>query len=364
MRRVLFLVSNPVDPDPRVMMEALSLSSAGFKVRILAMRRRGHERENKRVDGVEIIRRGLEAPYARPIGLGISLAAFYLSSLAERSHDVVHCHDLDTLPLGLLLGRRSKVIYDAHEYYGGMAFPGSPFMRNLVDAIEGALVPKVDAVVTVGKRLARRFKDMGAREVVVIGNWRDPMDPEGTEELRKSWGLDVNLIISYVGVLDPRRGILDLMKAVSRLDGVGLVIGGYKGAVEEVARFAEKHKNMKFLGKVDPDDVPRVFAASDAVFYVPEHTPNGYYSAPNSFFIALSVGRPVLTSDYGEIADLVRETGCGFIIEPTVEGIRRFLMGRGEELMDARASCLKSRWKYSWKEAERRLMELYGRLAP
>ena len=36
--------------------------------------------------------------------------------------DVIHCHDLDTLPLGFVLGKlkRKPIVYDAHESFPDM----------------------------------------------------------------------------------------------------------------------------------------------------------------------------------------------------------------------------------------------------
>ncbi|MCD6105917.1 MAG: glycosyltransferase family 4 protein [Thermoplasmata archaeon] len=366
MTKALFLVSNPVDPDPRVLREAEALADAGIGVTILALRRRGQRTESESLDGVEIRRVGVPIPYGSPPALLLGILSMLPSALGSSSFDIVHCHDLDTLLLGVLLKRRLGVplIYDSHEYYPGMAFPRGGIPMRILEALEARLLTQVDAVITVGERLRRRFLEMGVRRVEVVGNWRDPVDPGDREELRRSWGVCSEIVISYVGNLNPGRRIRELMEAIAGLKGFYLVIGGFKGIEDEVREFASKHDNIIFLGKVPPERIPSVFHASDAVFYVPEPTPNGHYSAPNSFFTALSVGRPVITSDYGEIADLVRETGCGFIVEPTVNGIRSFLLRMGEGIREAWPRCRSSRVKYSWSEARRRLLELYGVLLP
>ncbi len=44
------------------------------------------------------------------------------------------------------------------------------------------------------------------------------------------------------------------------------------------------------------------------------HNPNARFSAPNKLYEAVAAGRPLITGDFGEIADVVREAGCGIVL--------------------------------------------------
>ena len=101
------------------------------------------------------------------------------------SFDVVHCHDLDTLPLGFMLGKlkRKPIVYDAHESFPDM-LEGSVHalvLRGLVH-LENFLIRRIDLLITVGEKLRRHFAERGARHSVVVGNWKRLGDFSRTEE--------------------------------------------------------------------------------------------------------------------------------------------------------------------------------------
>jgi len=44
------------------------------------------------------------------------------------------------------------------------------------------------------------------------------------------------------------------------------------------------------------------------------NNPNARFSAPNKLFEALAAGKPLVTGDFGEIGEVVRESECGVIL--------------------------------------------------
>jgi hypothetical protein len=74
---------------------------------------------------VSITRIGVPAGYRTGRALASRLPLFWWRAwheLRRARPDVVHAHDLDTLPVGYAYSRLSgaRLIYDAHEYYAGM----------------------------------------------------------------------------------------------------------------------------------------------------------------------------------------------------------------------------------------------------
>lgn len=51
MKKILFIRSNPVFPDPRVQKEAKTLSDEGYEVEILAWDRTGKLKKNDNLEG-------------------------------------------------------------------------------------------------------------------------------------------------------------------------------------------------------------------------------------------------------------------------------------------------------------------------
>src|SRR5579864_2662643 len=117
---VLMLLTNAYDPDPRVRQEALALIGMGCRVRLLAWDRDSKAPAVECPEGIEIERFFLPSKHGRGTTQAFFYAWLYVKMLRRgwrTRFDVIHCHDLDTLPVGFVLGKlkRKPIVYDAHE---------------------------------------------------------------------------------------------------------------------------------------------------------------------------------------------------------------------------------------------------------
>jgi hypothetical protein len=174
----LMLLTNAYDPDPRVRQEPLALVAMGCRVRILAWDRDLKSPMFEYMEGVEVERVFLASGHGRGTSQLFFYAWLYLKMLWRAwkiSFDVVHCHDLDTLPLGFVLGKlkRKPIVYDAHESFPDMLAGSVPrvVQRGLL-LLENFFIRRIDLLITVGERLRRHFAERGARHSVVVGNWK------------------------------------------------------------------------------------------------------------------------------------------------------------------------------------------------
>jgi glycosyltransferase involved in cell wall biosynthesis len=111
------------------------------------------------------------------------------------------------------------------------------------------------------------------------------------------------------------RKIEELLQALDACPDVYLIIGG-KGALEELVRErAARNPRIRYVGFVPGAEIPGYTCAADVVYYGfdPEN-PNARFSAPNKLFEALAAGRPLITGDFGEIAEVVRNASCGVVL--------------------------------------------------
>jgi glycosyltransferase involved in cell wall biosynthesis len=111
------------------------------------------------------------------------------------------------------------------------------------------------------------------------------------------------------------RKIAELLEAVETDPNVYAIVGG-KGDLEPLIRLrAARNPRIVYVGFVKGDDIPRYTCAADIVYYGfdPEN-PNAKFSAPNKLYEALAAGRPLVTGDFGEIAEVVRNGECGVVL--------------------------------------------------
>jgi len=321
------LLTNAYDPDPRVRQEALALIRMGCRVHLLAWDRDLKAASREVMEGVEVERVFLRSSHGRGATQAFFYVALYLKMLwrgLRTRFDIVHCHDLDTLPLGFVLGRlkRKPVIYDAHESFPDMLEGSVPrLVKRGLTYLENFLIRRTDLLITVGEKLRRHFAERGARRTVVVGNWKRPADFARTHEqnlrTRRALGIpDKALVVIAITQLLKDRKLEELLQAVDESPNVYAILGG-RGILEEfVAERAARNPRIKFTGFVSGQQIGDYTCAGDAVYYGfdPEN-PNARFSAPNKLFEALAAGRPIITGDFGEIAAVVREASCGIILE-------------------------------------------------
>ena len=368
------LLSNPCAPDPRVEKEAQSLGRRGHQVTILAWdRERRHPPEE--ITGDFTIRRiAVASSYSRRSGQLLRLPLFWRAAwreLGEIRPDVVHCHDLDTLPAGYLFARlhRKPVIFDAHESYPDCLGPGVPrWLYWILWLLERALAPRADRLITVGEILGDHYRDWGAR-VAVVSNYQvlPPDLPDRRSQRQKlGWPKD-DLVISYVGTFNENRILLPIVEAVRGMRGTYLVMAG-RGTQEDALRAAMADApNVAFLGFITPQQVVDCLAASDVVYYgLDSGIPNNRYRSPNSLYNALAAGCAVLANPLGETARIVQEEECGVLVEELTPATLRQAITTLQDRARLRAFQKNARraaeLRYNWARAEEALLQVYQEL--
>lgn len=374
-RRLAMLVSNPCAPDRRVLREARALVQRGNEVVVIGWDREARYATRETTDGVQIERIVVPAAYGsglRRLGPWFAFARQAFVRLGQGTWDVVHCHDLDTLPVGYLYTRRQSVplVFDAHESYPDLAAPRLPgWAVAALRRLERSLVRRVDALITVGELLAAHYRPW-ASQVAVVRNCPLPADdPSDPEALRTGWGLgDVRLLLCYIGGFTSGRVILPLVDAVRAEPDAGLVLVGHGPQAGRLLAAAEGVGRILYLGeRVPPNQVEAIMRACDVVYYgLRSDFPNNRFSSPNALYSALEAGRPLLTTDVGEISLVVKAEKCGIILgDTTVEDIRVALL----ELRNTHVRTLMAQnarraaeIKYNWSAAEAILLDLYDSL--
>jgi glycosyltransferase involved in cell wall biosynthesis len=124
---------------------------------------------------------------------------------------------------------------------------------------------------------------------------------------------------------------------------------------------------VRYLGWVPHQKIVEYISISDAVYYGLETSDgNSNYSCPNMLFSAMACGKPLITTQVGEISDIVKKERCGIVIERA----QPVLIARAvEELTlpslrlqlgkNGRDAVVKT---YNWDIAAGNLLKLYGRL--
>jgi glycosyltransferase involved in cell wall biosynthesis len=379
-KAVLMLLTNAYDPDPRVRQEALALAGMGCRVRLLAWDRDLKAAAKACMEGVEVERVHLSSSHGRGTAQIFCYAWLYLKMLwrgLRTSFDVVHCHDLDTLPLGFVLGKlkRKPIVYDAHESFPDM-LEGNVHLsvRRGLTRLENFLIRRIDLLITVGEKLRRHFEERGARHSVVVGNWKRLGDFSRTErqnrEVRRQLGIpDSALAVVCITQLLKDRKIEELLAAAEASPEVYVILGG-KGVLDgRITEAAAANPRILFVGFVSGKRIADYTCAADVVYYgFDPRNPNARFSAPNKLYEALAAGLPLITGDFGEIADVVRQARCGIVLPKygAQEIQKAFALLENREIRDSMAHRAREcgRATMNWGKGEEVLYREYSNLLP
>jgi glycosyltransferase involved in cell wall biosynthesis len=377
---ILMLLTNAYEPDPRVRQEALSLIGMGCRVRILAWDRDLLHPATEVMEGAEVERVFVASTHGRGATQLLFYAWLYLKLFwrgCRTPFNAVHCHDLDTLPLGFVLAalRRKPVVYDAHESFPDMLEGSVPAaLRRFLVRLENLLIRRVNVLITVGEKLRRHFEARGASRTAVVGNWKRVNEfyrtTEQNADARQRLGIPANaLVVVCITHLHRDRKIEELLDAAAASANVWVIVAG-KGALEErVRQAAVSNPRVIYVGFVSGDVIADYTCAADVVYYgFDPQNPNARFSAPNKLFEALAAGRPLITGDFGEIGEVVRTHECGIVLTQyspsTIRDAFQVLSNPDtREEMARRASQL-GRSSLNWDAAEDTLYREYSRLLP
>jgi len=371
------LVTNRGFDDPRVCMEAEALADSGRRVTVVGWDRDVDRTATLRQRNVDFLRLHLRSTHGRGVTQTAFVAGFWCrawAALRRLRPGVIHCHDLDTLPVGWLAARslRAHLVFDAHENFpdmmaGHLPAPAVAALRGL----ERFCLPRCDLVITVGQRLAEHLRRTGARTVAIVGNWKHPdayrFAPEAVRKVREDLSLpDGTVAVCYITNLGPERRLEALLAAVAADRRFACVVGGDGPQADLARKYAAAHRNVTYLGRVPPDRVPLITASCDVIYSgYDQAKPNAHWGAPNKMYEAIAAGKPLLANDFGEIGEVVRTEGCGVLADTDsadsiAEGLNRLADGPTRAEMGRRAAGLQRR--FCRDRANASLLDAYRRL--
>jgi glycosyltransferase involved in cell wall biosynthesis len=297
------------------------------------------------------------------------------------SGDLYHGMAYMGIPVALNLGKRDHVpvVYDARDIYleARNLAKSRGITRWLAARAERGWAARSARVITVNDAYADVMAErLRVERPLVVMNCSYRYEPAEPRERRfhDRFGLPPDeKVVLYHGGLFPHRGIEQLLDAVAGLrPGISLVLMGY-GVLEP--EFRRRGAEAALAGRVwmmnavPPADLLDWVACADVVAMpIQASTLNHRLTTPNKLFEAMAAGVPSVVSDLPGMATIVRETGCGILVDPEdVAAIGRAI----EQIVDLppaewdawRRRCLAAAHeRYSWETQVERLIAEYGRL--
>jgi glycosyltransferase involved in cell wall biosynthesis len=369
--RVLMLVTNDVSRDARVRKEATSLAGAGYDVRVVGV--------GTGAAGADAFRLSLVAAardtsrLVKPLRILANIREnraiarrMLLESLVE-PFDIIHANDLDTLPVGVALARRTgaRLVYDAHEL-SSEAVDLHPMIASARRRREARLVVHADTVITVNTLIAEEMANrygIPLPTVVYNGASRcEPMAVPVHEPVR----------LLFQGQFFADRNLEELVHAMPLLKGRAVLTlqgwGGVEAALRALVQELRLAGTVVFAKPAEPEDVVIEAAAHDVGII--NHLPlslNHVYSSPNKLFDYMAAGLAIVASDLPVLRLVIEDAACGVLHpqagpEALAEVIGRLVEDR-ETLARLKANAVSACRRYSWEAQSEVLVEAYASMS-
>jgi glycosyltransferase involved in cell wall biosynthesis len=317
MRATIAVISD-LSTDMRVQKQALVLADLGYAVTLIG--RYTGKSPSLFLPHVRIIR--LRVLFRRgPLMYIIFNLSLMLRLLARRSGLYV-ANDLDTLIPCYAVSRlfRKPLVYDAHEYFTGQYGLAE---RKRTYAIwkkaERFILPKIRHMITVNGSIAGLYSNEYGVEPVVVRNVAPSADIVIPRRRNEVGAADDDLLVVYQGSgINPGRGAMALVNAMSMLEKVRLIITGSGDMIEDLKRVVDDrglNNNIIFLPRMRWEEMMGFTMCCDAGLSLdPDNCINQRFSLPNKLFDYIAAGIPAVVSPLPEVSAIVDKYGCGLVL--------------------------------------------------
>lgn len=401
MSRIAMIVWNEFRNDARVLKEAQTLQGAGHDVTVFALHTPRVTLEHEILEGGIKVSRVARSPFWKlrkakvssgQVGGNASIGrlspsrqvlrivtrlwthSVLFARIARHRADVVHAHDVNTLPTAWLAAKVSgaKVVYDAHEI--STSREGYNSFRRLVGVVEKFLMPRVQGTITTTDARAKFFaRAYGIPRPVVLQNRPRLTFTQSSQRIRKQLGLtEAWPIILYQGGLQQGRGLERLVRIAALVPEAYFVLIGGGRLTQPLITLSQElalTDRVHFIPTVSLAELPEYTASADIGVQPIENTClNHFTTDSNKLFEYLIAGLPIVATDFPEIRRIVRAHDVGLLVR---EGDDQMLadalkmLVRDPDLRSRLANNARSASiSLNWEDQEALLIDLYDRVLP
>ena len=376
MKKVVSIVLNNFTRDNRVLKENISLNQAGYETLIIAL----HEKdlaEEEVVEGIKVKRVKINKIYQGKsfIISGLKYFSFlYRAFKLTKSYDIIHCNDLETLPVGYfrkLLNRRVKVVYDAHEFEIFRSSHSHPTRLWLNKKIEKWFIKSANAVITVSDSIADEYVKMYniTRPYLIYNCPSNSFSDNKTYNIfREKFNIrpDQKIFI-FQGALTFGRGIDFIIDSFSKMktDKYVSILMGFGSYEAKIETASKENNNIYLHPAVDMRDIDMYTKSADWGLLTTEPiSKNNDLSLPNKLFEYVMAEIPIIAFPTYEIKNKVKSNNIGIVADDfTTEALTKAIeLASKTNSNSYKESLQKMKQEYNWENQDKVLIDIYKSL--
>lgn len=226
------------------------------------------------------------------------------------------------MKIPIIIEADAPCVYELKEF--SKEFWRIPWLAGFIERLN---LKKADISVCVSNAAKQYFIDQGVPEhkLVVITNGADidKFHPlvDKTPILKKD--ISGKTVVGFVGSFHFWHGIENLIevikKTIQAYQNTIFLLVGEGGPMKQKLEHVVKHEGLQRLvilaGYISYEDIPEYISAMDIVL-APYPKLKFFYYSPVKIFEYMSSGKPVITTNIGQISEVIKNGYNGFLTEP------------------------------------------------
>lgn len=189
------------------------------------------------------------------------------------------------------------------------------FIYKIIDTLDLSLSDRIICVSRKMIKYLNEIKNIPINKIKFVTNGVDlnffkQIENEYTFKLKKQLKIEDNFVFGYIGGFQKYQGITNLMNAAIKINDpriIFLIVGGHWNSIF-------RRHNIIFIPKIPYKLLPFYYSICDfLVLPRPKHLATEI-AAPTKFAEYLAMGKPILSTNVGDPAEIVKQYKCGIII--------------------------------------------------
>lgn len=354
---ILIIRCNAISNDPRVKKYLSYLDSNNIDYRVLGWDRNGEGLEYKnstffrKKSGYNV--GGLKAAWNRILWM-----RFCFIQIRKIKPSFIHGCDLDSafpaVMYKVLCNRKTKVLFDVFDWFSATLYNQPKIIRIAFKWMESITSKHSDHIIICEKERLEQIPYDISSKVDILPNIPMADNEKSFKYIDDSFSFSNDIItISYVGGLYDER-FLDELLDIAEKGNINLLIAGYGDKrIENRCKMLSNLENVKYFGGVPYEQGLHISYNSDIVYAMYCKTnPNHIYAAPNKYYEAMLLGKPIITTKGTIVGDKVNSEDIGFVVEENKEHLIELLeyVNLNKTFCRIKGEKAHSLWEVKYKE--------------
>ena len=287
----------------------------------------------------------------------IKWISFAASRIKKGNYDCIHACDLDCGLIAKISG--FPYFYDIYDYFVD-SHSFNKILNTIFEHIEIGVINKAETTIICTEERKIQIKNAKPHKVVVIYNSPDLSDMEDSNRNDES-----EYDYAYCGTLGEGRLIKEIISAHRDNQDLKFIFAGNGSYADLAKKASNESETFIFRGVISYEDVLKIEKNAIAIsaIYNPI-TRNNQLCAPNKFYEALALGKPVIVCKGTGIDRVVEKNKIGVVINYNGEEFYKALRYLKNNPTACKQMGAKGRVLYessfSWKQSKIKLQNLYS----